>query len=110
MRIAPTVAFILAVAMAAWMFRYAPISQSLVWDRWEQRVCSVELWQGGVTCDVEQPHAESTSSIAPGLKEYQRLIAAGFSSQEVDTWKAERTQKLRAAGFTQKEIADYFGD
>ncbi len=44
------------------------------------------------------------------MKEYQHGIAGGFTAKEMDQWKAERTQKLRAAGFTPREISDYWGE
>jgi len=43
------------------------------------------------------------------LAEQQKLQAAGFSSQEVQTWRVETEQKLIGAGFSQKEVSKYFG-
>lgn len=44
-----------------------------------------------------------------GLKEMQRLRAAGFSDDEVQQWQTKQAVELRDAGFSQDEINGYFG-
>lgn len=46
---------------------------------------------------------------APGVTEYLRLQNAGFSAQELNDWRAVKTQEFTAAGFTPKEVAEYWG-
>lgn len=44
-----------------------------------------------------------------GQQEIDNLSAAGFSSDEVNSWKAQRQNELTAAGFNNAEVGDYFG-
>lgn len=46
---------------------------------------------------------------AAGLKEVNDLYQAGFSQDEVEKWKADRATELSQAGFSVKEVNDYFG-
>lgn len=47
---------------------------------------------------------------APGVEAYQKLVAGGFSAQEANQWREEETGKLRSGGFSEQEIAGYWGD
>lgn len=102
------------------MFRYDPGAPRAgwMWDRWVHRFCIAVPGQAEIVCPSQDQTSDAASrapttgiaSVAPGLKNYQRLISGGYSRQEADKWKAERTQKLRSAGFTPREISDYWGE
>lgn len=47
---------------------------------------------------------------APGATQLAQLKAAGFSPDEQNAWIASKAQTLTAGGFTQDEIATYFGN
>lgn len=44
-----------------------------------------------------------------GLERTQFLENAGFSKDEIDSWKMERLQALKDGGFSEQEVKDYFG-
>lgn len=44
-----------------------------------------------------------------GQKESDNLASAGFSSNEVAAWQAQKRQQLSGAGFNDEEVNDYFG-
>lgn len=47
---------------------------------------------------------------AEGQQAYQKLIDAGYSAQDAGAWRDQQTQKLRAGGFDEKAVADYWGE
>lgn len=49
-------------------------------------------------------------NIAAGQATYQKLLDAGFSQQEAEQWKQERSQTLSKAGFSPEEIDSYWGE
>lgn len=44
-----------------------------------------------------------------GQTEMNNLSAAGFSSDEVNSWQSDRRNQLTSAGFNDAEVSDYFG-
>lgn len=44
-----------------------------------------------------------------GVVETRRMLAAGFTQEEVGAWQNEQSAKMRSAGFSEKEINDHFG-
>lgn len=48
--------------------------------------------------------------LAPGVQKQQALQEAGFTSEEIDAWRKQTTQELSAAGFSTKEVGEYFGN
>lgn len=48
--------------------------------------------------------------IPEGVKKQIDLSKAGFSPEEIDAWKSETAQSLLDAGFTTKDIGEYFGE
>jgi hypothetical protein len=47
--------------------------------------------------------------LAAGLEQEQSLRDAGFGDDDINKWRADTTQKLAGAGFSDKEVGDYFG-
>lgn len=47
--------------------------------------------------------------MAQGQQEIIKLRDAGFTLEEIAQWKADRTKMLLDAGFSHKEVDDYFG-
>lgn len=45
----------------------------------------------------------------PGQLKLEALQGAGFSGQEIQNWQTRTTQQLQAGGFSQAEIANYWG-
>lgn len=43
-----------------------------------------------------------------GAAERQKLVDAGFNAAELETWQRDEGRKLQGAGFTQREIDDYW--
>lgn len=59
---------------------------------------------------MANPGQTNDYRVAPGAAEYRRLQASGqFTPDELEAWRAEETEKLRAADFDQKEIDGYWG-
>lgn len=54
--------------------------------------------------------APAAPTAPPGRDVYQSWIDAGFSSEEAETEKGQRSASMRGAGFSENEIADYWGD
>lgn len=45
-----------------------------------------------------------------GKQEYQRLLDGGYSRAEADNWAQGQAEKLRAGGFSEREVSSYFDD
>lgn len=45
-----------------------------------------------------------------GKQEYQRLLDGGFTQDEANQWAGQTADKLRNGGFSEREVADYFGE
>lgn len=45
-----------------------------------------------------------------GQQELDNLTKAGFSGDDLSNWQAQKTSELTAAGFSQQEVGDYFGN
>lgn len=47
--------------------------------------------------------------VAPGMDQYNKLVAGGFSPVEANQWRDQQTATLRSGGFTENEIDNYWG-
>lgn len=47
--------------------------------------------------------------LAPGIEKENSLRAAGFSEQDIESWKADTSRQLLDSGFNTQEIDGYFG-
>lgn len=47
--------------------------------------------------------------IAPGIEKQEALVSAGFTGEEIAQWQSDTQAELSNAGFSTKEIDDYFG-
>lgn len=45
-----------------------------------------------------------------GAEEMKRLTDAGYSPQDVDAWRAQKSQALIDGGFSQQDVGEYFGE
>lgn len=53
--------------------------------------------------------ALGSTELAPGVKYQNQLRDGGFSTSEIDDWKAQTSGQLQEGGFSDQEIKDYFG-
>ena len=128
------VALLIGVGAVAWLFRYEPLSQSangsLVWDRWAHRFCAAFLLQGRqvLQCNEAEasvvgdqsnkPTAAAPAPLFPsgqaGLPKWQtdlpKLRAAGFSEKEIGELAANLRNIMKVRGTPQDQIDAYFGD
>ena len=56
-----------------------------------------------------EPGVSPPISVPPGVRKAQELKAAGFSDSEVAQWSQTQTKQLQAAGFKPSEIDAYWG-
>lgn len=47
---------------------------------------------------------------AEGQQAYQKLLDAGYNAQDANAWRDQQTQKLRAGGFDENAVSDYWGE
>lgn len=59
---------------------------------------------------MSSPGVAPLPPIASGQAQYQKLLSAGFSADEANSWRADQTAKLQGGGFSQNEIDHYWGD
>jgi hypothetical protein len=56
------------------------------------------------------PTPVPTPVVADGVRQMNELRSGGFTQDEIDSWQKDTAKNLSDAGFSSKEIGDYFGD
>jgi hypothetical protein len=79
-----------AIFILAWIFRYEPITpgNELVWDRWLHRTCVSMAISQGWGC-----YGENIPEPSEAQKLKDKLRAAGFSDKEIDDYFKEHPPK-----------------